>query len=298
MSAVLEKQAPREFNLALRVDESINKDLSEGAGLVAVAEACMVDCHDMALVAKKNLDSVIAFRKTLEQKRTRFIEPAKQIIEEANALFVPAIKAAEQAEGIYRRQLGTWTIGEQRRIEDARKKHAEEERARREQAERDAAAARARAEAAAAEARRKAEEATKREEAARAEGNARGAAAAAAARAKAEEEERQKLEGAARESERIRMEAAAAPTTLVLMAPVIEGLSLRDNWIAERTAQTDGAALAAICAAIAGGARVDLMALVKIDEAAINRLARALKDSMNVPGYRAVNNRIPVNRRT
>lgn len=313
MAAVLEKAVPaREFALSLRVDESINRNLAEGLTLVEIAEACTVDSLDMAVVAKENLDGCIRFRTTLDEQRKKFIEPAKKIIDEANGLFKPAIEAAQRAELIYRKRLTDWQIAEQRRIEDARRRQAEEERRIREQAEREAAAARARAEQAAAEARRKADEEEKARKVAEAEGNARAAREAAARKAKLEEEARQREEAAERAAEQARLEAAARmPTTVVPEQQKVAGLTMRDNWICEPDPRLvdsgDGSekrCMLELVLAIAGvkepqpGARLDLIGCVMLNDSAADKLTKALKNDTNIPGYRAVNRQVPVNRKT
>lgn len=295
---------------AVRLDEATRARLRESDGLVAVAQACVVDCHDMALVAKQNLDSVIAFKKDLEARRKKFVEPAMTIIENAKAEYNPSIKAAEEAEQIYRIRLSAYQLAEQKRIEDARRKQQEEERRRREAAEREAAAARARAEEQAREARRKAEEAAERERKAVAEGNTRAAAAAAAERAKREEEERQRREQAEREEQRRQFQAAATATVAEVPAPVkIAGLGSRENWVAELSANDERSALLLICEAICGIAvaddrpvltgnkRRDLLSLITFNESAANKLAKALKENFNVPGYRAADRPITTNRK-
>lgn len=317
-TATLEKSPPSDalssaVSNIVRLDEATRARLRESDGLVAVAQACVIDCHDMAVVAKENLDSVIAFRKDLEARRKKFVEPAMQIIENAKAEYNPSIKAAEEAERIYRDRLGGYQLAQQRALEDQRRKQAEEERRRREEAERQAAAARARAEEQARESRRKVEEAAAAQRKAQEEGNSRAAAAAAAARAKAEEEERQKREHADRDADRIRMEAAAtAPSAVVQETQKIAGLGSRDKWVVELTSASPEQALQLICEAVCGiqiadGAprpvvvpglrRTDLLALIKFDESAAAKLAGALKTAFNVPGYRAVNRPVPVNRK-
>lgn len=298
------------MSITLRLNEAQQARLRESNGLVVEAQACVIDGHDMAVMGKANLDKVIKFKTFLKAEKQDYVRPAKEIIAKAEAVYDVHIAAAEQAEQIYRQRLGAYQVAEQRRIEDARQKQQEEERRRREQAERDAAAARARGEAQAAEARRKAEEAAEAERKAHAEGNARAAAAAAAERAKREEEERQRREQAAREEERIRMEAAAtAPTSDVPEVQKIAGLGSRDNWVTELTVVDPVMALRLICEAICGvriadtkrvltdATRHDLLALLKFDESAANKLAKALKAAFNVPGYRAVNKPTTVNRK-
>jgi flagellar biosynthesis GTPase FlhF len=306
MSAVLQSEPAqtREFSIALRLDEATRQRLREADGLVAVAEACTVDCHDMAMLAKDNLDSVIAFRKDLEARRKKFVEPAMLIIENAKAEYNPSINAAVEAEAIYRKRLAAWQMAEQARLEDLRRQQQEEERKRREQAERDAAAARARAEQAAADARRKAEQEAELQRKAEAEGNARAAREAAARRAKLEEEERQRTAQAAREEERIRMEAAAAQnTTVVPEQQKVAGLTMRDNWVAEIHPDITGdeeeranAAKFSLCQSIAAGRR-DLLPLLDINFSTASKLAKAQQKLFSVPGLKAVNRPTTVNRK-
>lgn len=312
MSAVLETaQQEQPLSITLRLNDAQQARLRESNGLVVEAEACEIDCAEMAQLAKGNLDKVIAFKKFLKAEKLDYVRPAKEIIAKAEAVYDAHIEAAERAEGIYRKRLGEYQLAAQKVIEDLRRKQQEEERRRREEAERQAAAARARAEQAAAEARRKAEAEAEAQRKAEAEGNQRAAREAAARRAKAEEEERQRTEAAERDAERIRMEAAATtPTTIVPEVEKIGGLGMRDNWVTELTAASPEKALELICQAVCGVRvadgeravltelkRTDLLTVIKFDESAANRLARALKANFNVPGYRAVNRPSTVNRK-
>ncbi len=292
MAAVLETvQQDQPLSITLRLNEAQQARLRESNGLVVEAEACVVDCHDMALIAKGNLDKVIAFKKFLKAEKLDYVRPAKEIIAKAEAVYDAHIDAAERAETIYRKHLGDYQLAEQRRIEDLRKKQQEEERRIREDAERQAAAARARAEEQAREARRKADEAAAAEAKARAEGNARAAAAAAAERAKQEEAERQRREQAEREETRIRMEAAARqPATVVPEAQKVGGT--RENWVVELDTgkvPDEDAAIALICEAIVNLGRRDLIALLDFDMSAAKKQAGSLKKLFNVPGYRVEN---------
>lgn len=264
----------------------------------------------MAQLAKANLDKVITFKKFLKSEKQDYVRPAKEIIAKAEAVYDVHIDAAERAEAIYRQRLGAFQVAEQRRIEDLRKKQQEEERLIREEADRVAAAARARAQQAADEARRKAEKEAELQRKAEAEGNQRAAREAAARRAKLEEEERQRREDGERKAQAVQMEAAARQTTTVVPeAAKVEGLGSRENWCAELTAASPEAALQLIAEAICGIrvandqpiltslCRSDLIALIEFDESAGNRLAKALRGNFNVPGYRAVNRPVTVNRK-
>lgn len=311
MAAVMEGNAPAHpaaqnvFSIAVTVDEAIRRQVLEGEGLVVVAEACTVDCYDMAVVAHANLNAVIAFQKELAARRDRLIAPALQIVNEAKAQFNPGINGAARAEEIYRKKLADYQAEERRKAAETKRLQDEEARRSREEAQRLAAAAQARAEAAAQEARRQAAEAAERERVALAAGNARAAAAAAAERAKKEEEERQRREAGQREADRLQMEAAARvfnmpqtpePTPAVGGSSVTWSAALGDDCKGADDEEKATDSLLKICNAIAAG-RKELVSLIKHHWPAANRMAGAQKKVFNVPGLKAVPSSHFVNRK-
>jgi hypothetical protein len=111
------------------------------------------------------------------------------------------------------------------------------------------------------------------------------------AQAKAEAEarkERERLEkqaqkaeesGKTEQAEAIRENATMVSTHVVQEAPKLAGIATRTVW---RGRVTDKNALVA-----AALNRPDIMALIMIDESALNKLATALKDNLNIPGAEA-----------
>jgi hypothetical protein len=111
------------------------------------------------------------------------------------------------------------------------------------------------------------------------------------AQAKAEAEarkERERLEkqaqkaeasGKAEQAEALRENATLVSTNVVQEAPKLTGIATRTIW---RGRVIDKHAL--VSAALS---RPDIMALIVIDESALNKLATALKDNLNIPGAEA-----------
>lgn len=296
------------LHVTLALDHAMAQHLASANAIVAEAESLEVDSLPMAEYANGFLRELKAKKTRIEQMHDDIVNPVKLALANAKKWFTPSIDAHDQAERIVKGKLADFTRKEAERVAAERRAQEEAARQRREQAERDAAAAQARAAAAAAESRRKAAEAAEKERQALAAGNARAAAAAAAERAKQEEAERQKIAEGERKAAEAQLAAAAAPVVEVREAEKIAGFSMRSAWEAERTAPDDATAIRliaeAICgvrvadskAVLTGTQRHDLIALLKIDTAAANRLAKALKGSFNVPGFRAVDKPVPVSR--
>lgn len=272
-------------------------ELARETGALALARAYVVDSPDMAVAANSELKLVKARIVRLKELKGGFVAPAKQIIANAEALFDPAITALGGAEVYLKGQLTAFTEAEERRAEEARRARQEEERKARQVAEAQAAAERARADEIAREKRRQAEEQEATRRKAEAEGNARAAAAAAAAKAKLEEQARAAVESGESKANELVLAASAVPTTIVAPAPTeLAGFSTRENWVAELEGTlTEDQAKAVIVGAIAGG-RTELLALLKLDLAAANRLAKAQKGAMHVPGLRSVNRPVAASR--
>lgn len=291
------------FSIAFSIDEAIRKQILEGEALVATAEACVVDCHDMAIFAQQRLNGAIAFGRELKARRDKLIAPALVIIEEAKSQYNPGIAGAMNAEQIYRKKLADYNTAQARKLAEQKRLQEEEARRAREQAEREAAAARARAEAAAEQARKEAAAAAERERQAREAGHKRAEAAAAAERAKKEEEERQKREAGEREAERLQMEAAArAQAAQPELTKTTVGGS-RETWSGALADDCKGAseeerahdAIEKIAKAIAAGRR-ECIALLQLHWPTINRQASAQKKLFCVPGLKAVSKEGFVNR--
>ena len=71
-----------------------------------------------------------------------------------------------------------------------------------------------------------------------------------------------------------------------------------DNWVAELApGKTEFDAIKGIAEALASGQHPEFVSFVKIDWPAINKLAKALKSSMNVPSIVAVNRPVAASRK-
>lgn len=299
------------LTIQLTMDEQMRSQLRQTEGVVAVAESYVIDSSEVAELANTELREIKMRAKRVEELRKGFISPAQQIIENARALFNPALQALAHAETILKNRLTAWTTEQEQRAAEARRKAEEEERRCRAEAEAAAAAERARAEEAARKAReeaRLAEEARARAEAearnAREVGNRKAAAeaerraqAAAAEAAKREEEARACIEAGESKANEALLSAAATPVPTQAQEPAkVAGFGLRDNWIAElEPGKTDDQVKLLVVQAIAAG-RSDLLSLMKLDMSAASKLAKALKGNFNAPGMRAINKPIAASR--
>lgn len=281
---------PTELSCTLRVDASLQQHIARGVSSLDIANAIIVDSADMAQLASNERTELARAIDKMKELRKGFLAPAQQIIDNAKALFDPALNALEESRTIIGNKLKHWTEAEEARVAAERRAAEEVARRARQEAEAAAAAERARAAEKAAAERRAAEEAEERRRKAAAEGNARAAAAAAAEAARAAERAQAAEENAATKVDAIQT-AAAAVIPMPAPAPAkIAGTSLRDNWIARlQKNTTEDQAKALIVAACA--TRPELMALLKLDTSAINKMAKALKGAMNVPGFEAYNDK-------
>lgn len=297
------------LNVSLRMDDSMHANLRRAEGALEEAKAYEISDGQMAELANSELRAIITRKKEVEQWRRGFVQPAKDIIANAEALFDPALQKLAAAESHLKALLSDWTEKESARVEAERR--AAEEAARKAQAEADAKAAaeRARAEEQARKAReeaaaaervraeaeeraRQAREAGDKEAAAAAE---RQAQAAAAERAKKEEEERERVASAEARASQIQMAAAAAPVAKAVVAAVPKGFGTRDNWVAEiEPGKSEQDVICAIAAGLAN--RPELIGLLKFDASAANKMAKALKGNTNIPCVKAVNRPVATSR--
>lgn len=291
------------MSVSLVMTPELSGELQRDAGALEVAQAYLVDSPELAFAANVELKNVKARIARVEEVKAGFVAPAKQIIANAEAFFDPALEALAQAETFLKGQLTHFAGEQQRQIEDAKKKRDEEARVARQKAEQDAAAARAKAEADAREQDRQARVAEEARAKAEAEGRAKDAAKLAAESAKREEEARQTRENGERKAAALELAGAAAATsTVVPEATKLDGFSTRENWKCEFADGFDAdKARAWIVAAVAGVTcsefkRADLLPLLAFDSKASDKLAKALKKSMNVPGLVAVNRPVAASR--
>ena len=293
MNAVVD-QLPdtEELRASLQLTPEVRREISD-TGALALAKTYEVDC---APVAQDLANQRVIWAKKIDRIKTMQTEsqaPAKKMMEDMKAWglkwFGPALADLEAARDLARQKLLGWDQSEKMRIAKEQAERDALARKLRQEAESRAAAERAKAEEQAKEARRKAEEAAAAQRKAEAEGNARAAQAAAAARAKAEEQARAALETGEAKAQQVTLEAAAQVQGAPVAEPVkIVGQSVRSNWVAELLPNTDEEQAKALIVKEAA-VRPELLGLLKLDVTAVNRMAKALKGSMRVPGYTAVN---------
>lgn len=285
------------LSVSLTMTPELAGELTRETGALEVAHAYVVDSPEMAKAANDELKLVKARIVRLKELKAGFIEPALTIRRNAEALFDPAIDANVASEKWLKDQLTGFTAQQQRLADEARRAREAEERAARQEGERKAAAERARSEEVAREERRRAAEAEAARAKAEAEGNRKAAAKAAAEAAAAEERAKASLENGEAKARTMELEGSAAPTTIVVPEPMkLDGFSTRDNWCAElKEGFDDEAVKRELCHAVAEG-RTDLLALLKLDMTAANRLAKAQRKNMNAPGLLAVNRPVAASR--
>lgn len=260
--------------------------------------------NDSAVMANDELQRVKARAKELDTLRKGFVAPARTILDNAAALFNPAIESCAKAESILKGALLTWTQAEAARVAAERRQREDAERAARQRAQEEAAAAQRRAQEEAASKRREAEEAERQRVAAVAAGNAAAAQEAAARTAALQQQAEAAVENGNAEAQASLILAAAVPEAATTApAAKMKGLSTRKNWGAELAPNfTEETAKLAICRAIVGFTedingkpvthppRADLLGLLSLDMSAANKLAKALEHNTNVPGLVARNN--------
>ena len=285
MSAVMQKPEDQNLSVVLTMDDSTRDLLRQADGAMVIASEYVIDCSEMAQAASNERTSLAMRIDAIKARRKKFIEPAQQIIANAEELFNPAITALTAARDMLGGGLLEWDRKEKARIAKEREEREAAERKARQEAEAEAAAARARAKEKADEELRKAREAEEARQKALREGNARAAAAAAAAAATANE----RANAAIEEGDAKAMQAQVAVVAAV--APVVEpvkiaGTSIRENWEPVlNPGVTEEDALDLIIQAAATDQQ--LRGLLKLDQPALKKLAKALKTAMRVPGYTA-----------
>ena len=294
----MSNQADLPMQVQLTMPDQTRAVLMQHEGAVALAEAYTIDCPEMAIAANDEMKQMKASLKQLEDMRKGFVAPAMQIVENARALFNPAIKALADGEAILKRKLLAFQQEQQRRADEARRQREEAERKARQEAEAKAAKERAAAEERAREERRKAEELERQRREAEAAGNARAAAAAAAKAAEATAKAEAAIENGEVKAQQARLIAAAMPAPAPAPAPEptkLAGLSSKKNWIVELAKDVDEKeAVRRIAAAIA--TRPELVSMLTIDWKAARAMGKALEANFNVPGLTARNEPILASR--
>ncbi len=280
----MSQPTPQPMQVSLVMTPALYKSLQTETGALEVAKAYQIDSHEMAVMANDELKSIKKRLTQVKEWRDGFVEPAKQIIENAKSLFNPALESLTAAEGTLKLALTNWQESENKRIAEEQRKIREEEERARQKAAQEAAAARAKAQEQARELERQAREAEEARQKAIAEGNAKAAAEAAANAAKLQEKAVAQQENGEAKAAALEVAAAAAVSAAPTEAPKLKGFGTRENWVAmTEKADDDENVVKAIVNAIAGG-RTDLLALLKLDMPAANKLAKAQKKHFNVPG--------------
>ncbi len=284
------------LSVTLAMDASMRDTLARDERALASAQAYVIDCPEMATEANNELRSIKARTETVKKLRDGFVLPAKQILENARALFDPALRALESAESHLKGGLINWTQAEKRRLEEEQRKRDEAQRAEQARIAAANAEALAKADQLAQGKAAEAEAAIARQREALDAGDIKGAAKAAGEAAKLQEQAGSIQEGAMARAQAAVMIAQAA----VPIAPPpakVDGFSVRDNYVAELALNTtDEAAIEKIAAQIASGRR-DLVSLLKLDLAAASRMAKVQKSLFSVPGLVAVNRPVAASRR-
>lgn len=300
-----------QLSIALNLTPEIAGTLQREAGALETAKGYVIDGPEMAEFVNGELRNIKSSLTKIKGLRQGFVAPAKQIIANAEALFDPAIQALTAAESHVKGLLMNYQAEQERIAAEARRRQQEEERKARAEAEAKAAAERARAEQEAAEKRRQAEaaeaERKRQEEEAerlRKEGDQRAAAEAARKAAAAAAESARKNEEAQGAIDKGEAKATAAqlsavPTAAPTPAPqpaALAGFSSRENWLAEPLPGKDIEDVKALVVAAIASGRAELMGLLKFDESAANKMAKALKKAFNVPGMQSVNRPVAASR--
>lgn len=277
------------LTLTLEMPPETAAVLAKDEGALESAQAFVIDSPAMADLANDELRGVKARIKRIKELKEGFVEPARQILENAAALFNPALNALTLAEAALKLSLSTWTTEQERIAAEERQRQQAAQRLREQEAERAAAAERARAQELARAEERRAAEAEAARVKALAEGNAREAAKQAALAASATEKAQSVVENADAKAMDA-LVAAQIPVAAPVVAPAkVSGFSMRDNWKAELLPGVSPEQALALIVKAAATNRPDLLSLLTVDMTAAYRLAKAQHNLMNVPGMKAVN---------
>lgn len=219
---------------------------------LTMVESMVIDSQETYDLAADELKAIKSKSTTLETQRTAITGPINKALKAVNDLFRGPAQYLEQAEKIIKTKMLTYSAEQERIAAEERRKAEALVRAEQERLAREAAA---------------------KEAAAKAEADALMAAGNA--------------EKAAEVQANAAIEAASlAATAQVMTAPVVEvsvakvsGISQRSVWKAECT---DKAALIAYIAA-----NPAFLNLVEVNASALNQMAKAMKETMQIPGVRA-----------
>ncbi len=225
--------------------------------------------------------------------------PAKLMVETAKKYCDPALVDYENARAITKTKLSEWDAKEKRRVEEAREKVQAEERAIRQAAEKKSAEIQAKADAKVAAERKIAAEAAEREAAAKKAGDLAAEQKAAQERVAAQAKANKAYENADAKAAVIQAEATAEISAKDPAATQVKivGSTMRDKWVAELITGIDIDKARMDIIEAASSDSPELAALLTVDMKQINKLASALKGSMRVPGFKAVNKPVAVGTR-
>ena len=229
----------------------------------------------IAITDQASFEAAVEDRGEIKRRLAKIDEVMSPIVSAAHATWKTAVGKREQLRGpfveadkAYARAMGAYEQ-EQERLRREQEAAARRERERLEAEERARVAAEQ-------ERLRKAEE-------------DRRLAAAAAAEAKGDAETAERLISAPVVVPTVAPRPVYVPPPPPAQKPTAQGVSFRDSWSAKVTN------LMALVQAIAKGEQP--ITLIDANQTALNGLARTLKQSMNVPGVEAVNERLAAQRR-
>lgn len=244
---------------------------------LTTAREIVIDSPAMYETAATELQTIKRKYKELDEQRQSIVRPANEIVKKINDLFRAPLQFLEQAESTIKRSMITFSQEQEskRREEEARARAAAEAAAAKERArlEQEAAGERERA-------RLEQERLEQERQAAIAEGNTVKAEKIAAKAEGVAAQAEAKLEGIAEVAACV----TAAAVVPIAEAPKAAGISTRTNW---KASVTDMAAFLAHVAA-----HPEFIGLIKVDEKALNQMAKALKANLNIPGVKVEEERV------
>lgn len=288
MNAVVEAVKPAGTALAVNLTftDVLKTQVAAAEATIETARAFAIECQEDADQAGAEMNFAKKMQAGLRASLKAFVEPAKQILDNAEGLFRPGINAAEEAERILKGKLGAWIQKEQARIA---LENAERERVAREarlKAEQEAARARAEADAIAEQKRKAAEDAERKAAEAQKSGDGdaaaqlAGEAASLAAQASAVQQQAQHTA-----QEAIVQAAALAIAAEPAEAPKLANAGVSMVWEAKLAQNVEEAQMMEmVMAAIVQGGRRDLLCLFSFEWGTAKRMASVQGKSLSIPG--------------
>ncbi len=299
---------PDKFEVSVPITAEIQTALSR-MGALAQMQGMEIDSSEAATMVSDAVRKVKERQAKVKAMSDHIINPFKAAIDNVRALFTPMMADLVAAEEHGKKLLTDWQETERKRVAEENARQAQIQREAQQRADADAARIREEAKAKAEEQERQAAEQRAAAQRAIDEGNAKAAATAKAAAAKLEEQAKSTVANADIRADAKQTAAAAIPATIVAAPEPISGFGTRDNWIAEISELDETVSILRIIDAVAGvcrdknglkqlaADRPELIALLKIDMPAANKMAKALKKNFNVPGLKAINRPIAASRK-